>query len=117
MSERTRDIFVRNLRFFRQQHHFSQERLSRIAGMSKNWINQIECKRAFPAPETIDRLADALCVTPAQLFGAAESPENIMAARTDALVAALAERVRERLTDDIRAGIADAVAAQLRQPL
>ena len=117
MSERTRDMFVRNVRYFRKLRNFTQERLSRVAGMSKNCVNQIECKRAFPAPETIDRLADALGVTPAQLFGAAESPENIMAARTDALVAALAERVRERLADDIRAGIADAVAAQLRQPL
>lgn len=117
MSERTRDIFVRNLRYFRQQRNFSQERLSRIAGMSKNCVNQIECRRAFPSPETIDRMATALCVTPAQLFGEAESPQNIMAARTDSLVAALSERVRERLQDDIRAGIAEAVAAILKEPL
>ncbi len=85
--------------------------------MSKNYVNQIEHAQAFPSPESIDRLAVVLGVTPAQLFGAAESPENIMTARTGELVDALAGRVQERLRDDIRAGIAEAVAAQVRQPL
>ena len=113
MSESLRTIFVRNLKSFRRRRKLSQEKLSYAIDMGMNYVNQMENKGSFPSPEVIDRLADVLHVRPVQFFDETESPENLMASRTDDLVAELTERICERLRADIRTGIADAIAEQL----
>lgn len=54
--------FGRRLKELRLQRGLSQEKLSEIAGLDRNYVSEAERGRANPALMTIGRLADALGV-------------------------------------------------------
>ena len=101
MAEALRDIFIRNLKFYRKQKRLSQEKLSYAIDMSMNYINQLENKSSFPPPEIIDKIASVLNIRPIQLFDETESPENIIASNRKDFAKELAEEVSKRLNPDI----------------
>lgn len=72
-----RETFINNLKFYRKEKGYSQEKLSNALEMGINYINQIENKASFPPPEMIEKIATILEVTPIQLFSENNSPQNI----------------------------------------
>ena len=108
MSE-LRDIFIRNLKFYRKQRDISQEKLSYAIDMSMNYINQLENKKSFPPPELIDKIAKVLCIRPAQLFDEYESPTNIILENKKDFIEKLTENIHLCLREDIHNGICDAI--------
>ena len=68
MGSSTRDNFKANLKFYRKLKGLSQERLSEIIGFGETYITEIESRRKFPKPETIDLIAKNLDIEPYQLF-------------------------------------------------
>lgn len=52
-----------NIRKYRKQKKFSQEKLSELAGLSPNYIGAVERGEKIPALETFLRLANALDVS------------------------------------------------------
>lgn len=114
MAEALRDIFIRNLRFYRKQNHLSQEKLSYEIDMSMNYINQLENKSSFPPPEIIDKIAKVLGIRPVQLFDETECPENIIASSRRNFIDELAEEVHKRLKIDVQKSIESAVQKYVR---
>lgn len=110
MSEPLRDIFIRNLKFYRKKSGLSQEKLSYAINMSMNYINQLENKNSFPPPEIIDKISEVLKIQPAKLFDETQSPSNIIANDRTAFANELAANIQERLKSDIQKAISTAIA-------
>ena len=96
-----RDVFIRNLKFYRKRQKFSQEKLSYAIDMSMNYINQLENKNSFPPPEIIEKIARVLEIRPLQLFDENASPENIFSSSPDKFIDEVAEKVHEKIKDDL----------------
>lgn len=76
----------------RKRLGLTQAALAEVAGLHVQYVSQVERQQRSPAMDTIDRLADALGVSPAELFSAGESPASSrtseVAERVEALLAA-----------------------------
>lgn len=60
--------FGRRVRSFRQLRDLTQEQLSEKAGLSPEYLGEIERGKASPSFEVITHLAQALGVEPSDLF-------------------------------------------------
>ena len=113
MSEPLRDIFIRNLKFYRKKCGLSQEKLSYAINMSMNYINQLENKNSFPPPEIIDKISEVLKIQPAKLFDETQSPDNIIASDRTAFANELAQNIQERLRADIQKAVIKAIEEKI----
>ena len=68
------DVFIRNLRFYRTQAGYSQQKFSDLIDLTPNYLNAVENGKYFPSPEVIDRICENLSLLPYQLF--LEQPES-----------------------------------------
>jgi len=57
-----RDIFCKNIKQFRIRNGWSQVALAQKAGVSVNFINDIEAGKKWASPATMVKIADALDV-------------------------------------------------------
>ncbi len=67
-------IFIQNLRFYRNKAGFSQLAFSEKIGLSPNYLNAVENGKNFPSTDVIQKIIDVLNLLPYQLF--LESPDN-----------------------------------------
>ena len=67
-------IFIQNLRFYRNKAGFSQLVFSEKIGLSPNYLNAVENGKNFPSADVIQKIIDVLNLLPYQLF--LESPDN-----------------------------------------
>ena len=67
-GSKTKTLFAANLSRLRKGRKLSQKRLSEIAGLTHNFINDIETAKKGVSFETIDRLSEALQVEPMHFF-------------------------------------------------
>lgn len=65
-NEHLKSLFIKNLKVFRGERHYTQEVLSELSGVSG--IPDIECGRTTPNLNTMIKIADALNVDLWQLF-------------------------------------------------
>lgn len=82
---RAKDILAVNLRKYRHAQGLTQEALSYEAGMDRSAVGHIERGERNVTLSTLDRLAEALSVTPFQLVNQehpAESPSDTPAGLT-----------------------------------
>ena len=63
-----RELLAKNLKKFRAILDISQIEFAEKAGCSPTLIGKIETMKRFPSADTIDRIAKALKVAPADLF-------------------------------------------------
>ncbi|MBE5799911.1 MAG: helix-turn-helix transcriptional regulator [Clostridiales bacterium] len=73
---------------FRHQQRLTQEQLTEKAGISKQFLGNIECGKAIPSVQTVLSLCDALDVTPDDLLNhsAVHDPDAPCTLRDDANV-------------------------------
>jgi len=94
-----REIFKRNLKYYRKKRGFTQEQLAELINCNPKYISEIESRNKFPSAEVIDALALALEVPVSQLFADEGSPENIAAFDpqqfTQELVSGLHQLIRQ----------------------
>ncbi len=109
MPEPLRDIFIKNLKFYRKQKNLSQEKLSYAIDMSMNYINQLENKNSFPPPEVIDKMASVLEIRPAQLFDENASPQNIASTDRERFIADIVKQLHEAVKEDLSNGVTAAL--------
>ncbi|KIC45482.1 XRE family transcriptional regulator [Tateyamaria sp. ANG-S1] len=57
-----RDVLARNLRVFRAEHGWSQERLAHEAGLNRTYLSAVERSEQNISVDNIARLADAMGV-------------------------------------------------------
>lgn len=72
-----REVFKENLKFYRQRAGLTQEQLSEKIGYGTGYISEIESRRIFPKPETIDKIASELQIPAHELFDNRACPRNI----------------------------------------
>lgn len=61
-------VFGLNLKKYRTNRGFSQEKFAEICGMHRTYISAIECFRRRISLENIQRIADALEIEPYKLL-------------------------------------------------
>ncbi len=76
------EIFRFNLRYYRYQQNYSQEKLAEKSGLSTHYISDIELGRYSPSIPIIEALAQALKIEPDLLFIYSSSVKD-MSARID----------------------------------
>jgi len=62
------ELFIENLRFWREKRRLSQLKLSEMVNISPNYLNAVENGKNFPSPEVIQHISDILELMPYQLF-------------------------------------------------
>jgi XRE family transcriptional regulator, regulator of sulfur utilization len=68
-------LFGRNVRHFREERGWSQERLAQAADLDRSYISDIERGARNPTLVIVARLAGALGLDPASLLAATGSPD------------------------------------------
>lgn len=95
----TREIFKRNLKYYRKKRGLTQEQLAELVDCNPKYISEIESRNKFPSAETIDALSIALNISTAQLFEDEGSPLNSAAFDktqfTEEIVRGLHQLIRE----------------------
>ena len=61
-------VFSDRLKELREKRAISQQRLSELAGLNRNYVSDVERGRRNPCLNNIVKLAEALDVSPAELF-------------------------------------------------
>lgn len=61
-------MFGQHLRELRERRDLSQIRLSELAGLNRNYVGDVERGYRNPCLDNILKLADALNVSPSELF-------------------------------------------------
>jgi transcriptional regulator with XRE-family HTH domain len=74
------DVFIANMRKYRKQARFTQEKLAELCDTDPRYIGQIENGRRFPSVSYIEKIAAALGVTPYRLFYDEAAGEDDLAA-------------------------------------
>ncbi|MDR1452840.1 MAG: helix-turn-helix domain-containing protein [Candidatus Margulisbacteria bacterium] len=69
-----REIFIRNLRNARKGSGLTQTKLADICNTATNYISEIELGKRFPSVEMIEKMAQALQLTPDLLFRNTKKP-------------------------------------------
>lgn len=92
------EIFIKNLRYYRNTAGFSQLAFSEKIGLSPNYLNAVENGKNFPSTEVIQKMIDALNIMPYQLF--LEEPKSANQADSREMLQ-LANNLKKELTTQI----------------
>lgn len=94
------EILGKNIRTFRQEAGWTQERLAEKSGISVPFMTQIELARKTPSLDVIESIAKALNVSYSQLFRTEISENKDIACRLrtleNDLVQCVSDKIRER---------------------
>ena len=63
-----RQIFRQNVRYYRKKYRLSQEKLAELAGLSTNYIGDIERTNRKVTIDTIEKISKALNIPPVDLL-------------------------------------------------
>ena len=61
-------VFGTNLRNIRLEKGLSQEKFADLCGLHRTYISDIECFQRNVSLETVQKIADALCIETYKLF-------------------------------------------------
>lgn len=96
-----REIFKENLKYWRNKANLTQEQLSEKIGYGIGYISEIESRNMFPKPETIDAIANALNITPAQLFEQQGCPTNTINFDKKTFIKEISDGLYEKLNQSM----------------
>jgi transcriptional regulator with XRE-family HTH domain len=102
--QKIKDIFGRNVKYFRFHRQLSQSALAEKADISVTFLSNIERGKMFPKVETLSRLTESLGVEVFELF------------RTD-IVPKDEKEVMDRLSEDLKNTIISALDGVFKQYL
>jgi len=88
-----REIFYKNIKRFRIRNNWSQVILAQKAGISVNFINDIESGKKWASPITMIKIADALDVHVYELL----KPQNLPPDNLSSLMREYTDNVNEAL--------------------
>lgn len=96
-----REIFKRNLKYYRRKKGLTQEQLAELINCNPKYISGIESRNKFPSAEVIDALALALEVPASQLFAEEGSPENTAAFDKEQFTQELVSGLHQLIRQDV----------------
>jgi transcriptional regulator with XRE-family HTH domain len=65
---RLRTVLAGNMRAYRDESGFSQQKLAELVGTAPNYIAMIEGEKRFPTDTMLEKIASALQREPCELF-------------------------------------------------
>ena len=68
MANSTGEIFRKNLKFYRNELGFTQDKLSELSGISSDYLSEIERGKRTPSFKRMDLIAKALNIEVYKLF-------------------------------------------------
>ena len=63
-----RDVFTKNLKFYRKKMCYSQQQLAERCNIATNYLSEIERGQKFPSVEIIEHISNELKIPPYLLF-------------------------------------------------
>lgn len=60
MANSTTEILINNIKYFRSLKNLTQEKLSEISGISKDYLSEIERGKKTPSIKRLIKIAEAL---------------------------------------------------------
>lgn len=105
MERTLRQIFVENLKYYRQKKRFSQLALAMEIDKSVNYINGIENNNTFPSIEVIEQIAKVLKIPASKLFEEQGSPKNAVIFDKAAFMQEISSELYTKIHDDIERNI------------
>ena len=66
-------LFINNIRYYRTKANFTQIDFAAEIDVTPNYLNAVENGKYFPSPDVLQKMCDALHLSPYQLF--LEQPE------------------------------------------
>jgi transcriptional regulator with XRE-family HTH domain len=68
---RLRTLLAKNLKVYRNEMGFSQQKLADLVDTAPNYIAMIEAEKRFPSDTMLEKIAEALQKEPCELFSTA----------------------------------------------
>jgi transcriptional regulator with XRE-family HTH domain len=88
-----REILAANIKEYRRKRGITQSELAERSNISANFMGMIEQERKFPAPEVLDRIAEALGIDTSELFITDVSPQAELKKLHKAILAGLNQAI------------------------
>ena len=77
MTNSTIELLIKNIKYFRTQKNFTQEKLSEISGISKDYLSEIERGKKTPSIKRLIKIAEALDIDIDQINVKATTEEGL----------------------------------------
>lgn len=84
MGRQTRKHLAQKLRMLRVMRGWSQERMAAASGLHRTYISMVERSACSVSIDTLEKLAEALNVTPADMLGAPDEELDAQVLRAPA---------------------------------
>jgi len=100
-----KDVFVKNLKNFRNERGFTQAEFAEKCDTATSYIGQIEIGNRFPSMDLIEKMAKVLKIRPHLLFfieSDNDTDEQLLKKKKDTISDTMKEELTKRLTDAIR---------------
>jgi len=97
-TQKIKDLFGRNVKYFRLHRKFSQAALAEKANISVTFLSNIERGKMFPKVETLSRLTESLEIGVFELFRADLVPDENKA---------MLNRLSEDITTKVNSALED----------
>ena len=101
MGQTLREIFVDNLKYYRQKKKMSQLTLATELEKSANYINGIENNNTFPSIDMIEKISAVLEISADKLFAVRTENQKREIVDKEKFSKELSEQIGLRLTADI----------------
>ena len=96
-----REVLACNLREYRRNCGYSQEKLAEVAKITPQYLATIETCRKFPTPEVLDRLAGALCIESHELFTFASPQDELEKLRQD-IIGEVVKAIKQSFAEETK---------------
>lgn len=96
-----RGILSANIKVYRKRFSFTQEKLAEETGLSAQTINDIEGCRTWVSDKSLIKIAEALCVTPADLLIEQEKKDPSSFTMTFSDLYKFKKQLKETIIEDI----------------
>ena len=78
MPMETQALLTKNLKKLRKAKGLTQDDLAEKSGFSSGFIKQVETGRSWVSPDAVDKICEALDLTPAELFHDPDHDQKII---------------------------------------
>jgi transcriptional regulator with XRE-family HTH domain len=94
------EVLANNIKKYRRDNGFSQDKLAELAGISSQYLATVETCRKFPTPEVLDRLAGALSIETHELFTSDPSPQNELEKLRQDIIGEVVKAIKQSFAEE-----------------
>jgi len=95
-----REVLANNIKKYRRNNGFSQDKLAELAGISSQYLATVETRRKFPTPEVLERLAEALGIEAHELFTFDPTPQNELEKLRQDIIGEVVKTIKQSFAEE-----------------